>query len=221
MRLYELCDERDRYCIGLDVATGEGSSRCAGVVRNCRMNRVAAVIDADLRPDELAVQGWLLSRAYANAVLAPERNGIGFSVVSALQHLTSNLFNEQVTEFGVGRSTAHLGWLTDAKSRMELFAQLQREIAARSVELKDAELIEQAKAITMIKGKPKAEAGFRDDLVIACGISGMVRQLRSSLRQQTVAPTEQQAAVLPETPLGWSETGSYGFGRGKVRVAGR
>jgi hypothetical protein len=221
VRLYELRDERDLYVIGLDIATGEGTSRCAGVARNCRMNRVAAVIDADLRPDELAVQGWLMSRYYGNALIAPERNGLGFSVVSALQQLTSNLFSEQVTEFGIGRNTGHLGWLTDAKSRMELFAQLQREIAGRSIELRDRELIEQCKAITMIHGKPKAEAGFRDDLVIALGISGMVRKLRSSLSQQTTAPTYQQAQPNTARPEGWAEGGVHGFGRGKVKVAGR
>ena len=221
VRLYELRDERDLYVIGLDIATGEGTSRCAGVARNCRMNRVAAVIDADLRPDELAVQGWLMSRYYGNAVLAPERNGIGFSVVSALHNLTSNIFSEQVTEMGVGRSTDRLGWLNTADARNELFAQLQREIAGRSIELRDRELTEQCKSITMSKGKPKAEAGFRDDLVIALGIGGMVRKLRSSLSQQTTAPTYQQAQPNTMRPDGWAEGGVHGFGRGKVRVAGR
>lgn len=222
VRLYELYDSRDPYAIGLDVATGEGSSRCAGVVRNCRMNRVAAVVDADLRPDELAIQGYFLSRYFGNAVLAPERNGIGFAVVSALQQLTSNIFSEQVTEYGVGQSTGRLGWLSDAKSRAELFAQLQREIAGRSLELKDRELIEQCKAITMIRGKPKAEQGFRDDLVIALGITGIVRRLRASLQQQTTVPTEaQMTAGVAGRPQGYQESGAYGYGRGRVKVAGR
>lgn len=222
VRLYEPRDERDPYVIGLDIATGEGSSRCAGVARNCRMNRVAGVIDADLRPDELAVQGWLMSRYYGNATLAPERNGIGFSVVSTLAQLTSNIFSEQPTEFGIGKSTAHLGWLTDAKSRMELFAQLQREIAApNGIELNDRELIEQCKAITMIKGKPKASDGFRDDLVLACGIAGMVRKLKPSLAQASVLSTVQTDAPNTAAPEGWAPGGAYGMGRGKVKVAGR
>ena len=182
----------------------------------------AGVREAEVGRDEQAVQAWLLSRAYGNCLIAPERNGIGFSVVSALQQLTSNLFSEQVTEFGVGRSTGHLGWLTDARSRMELFAQIQREIAGRSLELRDRELIEQCKSITMLKGKPKAEAGFRDDLVIALGITGMVRKLRSSLSQQTTAPTAQQAQPNTQRPEGFAENAAaYGFGRGKVKVAGR
>ena len=222
VRIYELRDERDLYCLGGDVATGEGTSRCAGVMRNCRMNRVAAVIDADLRPDEHAVQSWLMSRAYGNAIIGPERNGIGFSYVMALHQLTANIFSEQVTELGVGRSTDRLGWLNTADSRNELFAQLQREIAGRSIELKDKELIEQCKAITMIKGKPKAEAGFRDDLVIALGITGMVRKLRSSLSQQTTVATHQQTQPNAQRPEGFVEgASSYGFGRGKVKVAGR
>lgn len=221
VRIYELRDERDSYAIGLDIATGEGTSRCAGVAMNCRMNRTAAVIDADLRPDELAIQGWLMSRYYGGAILAPERNGIGFSVVVSLQQLTSNIFSEQVTEFGVGKATGHIGWLTDAKSRMELFAQLQREIAGRSTELKDRELIEQAKAITMIKGKPKSEKGFRDDLVLARGIVGMVRKLRSSLSQQTQPGTYQESLPNTARPDGYAEGGAYGYGRGKAKVAGR
>lgn len=223
VRLYELRDERDQYCIGGDIATGEGTSRCAGVALNCRMNRTAAVIDADIRPDEHAVQLWLMSRYFGNAVIAPERNGIGFACVTALQQLTSNIFSEQVTEFGVGKVLGnHIGWITDAKSRMELHAQLQREIAGRSTELKDKELIEQCKAVTMIKGKPMPVEGFRNDLVIARGIAGMVRKLRMSLQEQSHVPTAQQAAPNLHKPEGHVEQASaYGYGRGKVRVAGR
>ena len=66
----ELRDERDLYCIGGDIATGEGSSRCAGAALNCRMNRTAAVIDADIRPDEHALQLWFMSRYYGGALIA-------------------------------------------------------------------------------------------------------------------------------------------------------
>ena len=216
IRIFERYDEHDPYVIGVDIATGEGTSRCAGVCRNARMNRVAAVIDADIRPDELAVQAWLMSRYFGNCVIAPERNGIGFSVVIALQQLTSNIFNGQINEFGVAANTQHIGWWTDARSRMELFSQLQREIAHRSIELKDKELIEQCKAVSMIKGKPKAEDGFRDDLVVACGIAGIVRKIRSSLMEQRVTPQPEMVYASHQ------EMGKvYGFGRNSLKVAGR
>jgi hypothetical protein len=215
IRIYEMYDQRDPYCLGLDIATGEGTSWSAGVLRNCRMNRVALVIDQDMRPDELAVQAYFVSRAYGNAVIAPERNGLGFSVVTALQQLTSNIFSGQVTEFGVGKLMKHVGWLTDAKSRMELFSQLQREIGGGTIELRDRTLIEQCKAITMTKGKPQAERGFRDDLVIALGISGMVRKMQPNLMQQTSVVS--QGPIDPPVAMG---TG-YGFGRKGLAVAGR
>lgn len=217
VRLYELRDERDLYCIGADIATGEGSSRCAGVALNCRMNRTAAVIDADLRPDEHALQLWFMSRYYGGAVVAPERNGIGFACVTALSQLTANLY----------RDGAHIGWLTDDRSRSELFAQLQREIAApNATQLKDNELIEQCKAITMRKhgktGRPMASEGFRDDLVIARGIAGMVRKLRAGLQAQASPPSYQQAQPNTIKPEGFVENAAaYGSGRGRVKVAGR
>ncbi len=218
IRIYERYDERDSYIIGLDIATGEGDSRCAGCAINGRTTNTAAIIDADLRPDELAVQSWYMSRYFGNAVLGPERNGIGFAVVTALNQLTSNIFSEQVTEFGVGAQTAHLGWLTDARSRMELFAQLQREIASSSTELRDPELIDQCKAITMSKrGRPDPEKGFRNDLVIARGIAGMIRKMRPSVsRSAKLATADTLAGQAPE------DKGSmYGFGRKGLRVAGR
>ena len=223
IRIYECYSDRDVYAVGLDVATGEGGSRCAGVVRNCTLNRVAAVIDADLRPDELAVQGWLLSRYYGQAVLAPERNGIGFSVLQSLRQLSGNIFTEQaVLDTGALSRTAPDGWLTDAKSRMELFAQLQREIAQRNLELKDRELIEQMKAITMSKrGRPEAEQGFRDDLVLALGISGMVRKLRPTLAQSSNVARLPGEPVLTGAVLTGERGETYGFGRKGVRVLGR
>lgn len=224
IRIYERYSDRDIYAMGLDIATGEGGSQCAGAMRNCTLNRVAAVVDANLRPDELAVQGWLLSRYYGQAVLAPERNGIGFSVLQSLRQLSGNIFTEQaVLDTGALSRTAPDGWLTDAKSRMELFAQLQREIAQRNLELKDRELIEQMKSITMSKrGRPEAEPGFRDDLVLALGISGMVRKLRPTLAQSSTV------AKLPGEPImvsgvhGEARRGAYGFGRPNgVKIMGR
>jgi len=222
IRIYERYSDRDVYAIGLDIATGEGGSRCAGIVRNCTLNRVAAVIDADLRPDELAVQGWLLSRYYGGAVLAPERNGIGFSVLQSLRQLSGNIFTEQaVLDTGALARTAPDGWLTDARSRMELFAQLQREISLRNLELLDRELIEQMKAITMSKrGRPEAETGFRDDLVLALGISGMVKKLRPSLAQSSTV--NRVAPYLSSPALVGERRELYGNnGRGAVRVLGR
>lgn len=220
IRVYERYSDRDVYALALDVATGEGGSRCAGIVRNCTMNRVAAVIDADLRPDELAVQGWLTSRYYGNCVIAPERNGIGFSVLQALRQLSGHIFTEQaVLDTGGLSRTAPDGWLTDAKSRMELFAQLQREIAQRLLELKDRELIEQMKAITMSKrGRPEAEPGFRDDLVLALGISGMVRKLCPTLMQSASLMRPEVVAALDVE----ERKELYGNqGRGRVKVMGR
>ena len=219
IRLYERYDDRDPYVVALDVATGEGTSSSAGVVRNCRTNRVAAVIDAQLDPDELAYQGWYLQRYFGNAEIAPERNGIGFACVTALARLTSRIFSERVTDHLTGQSQPRLGWVTDPQSRMQLFAQLQQEIRTpNGITLCDRELIEQCKAITMIHGKPKAEAGFRDDLVLACGITGMVRKMRPTL-QQTSALESLPAAGLqvPAVEIG----PAYGFGRKHLAMAGR
>lgn len=215
IRIYEKFDERDPYIVAADVATGEGTCSSAGIIRNARFNRVAAVIDAQLNPDELAYQCWYASRYYGNAVIAPERNGIGFACVSALSKLTSNIFSEKVSDHLSGEANNRLGWVTDEKSRMQLFALMQQEIRQGSLELKDRALIEQCKAITMIKGKPKAEDGFRDDLVLACGISGMVRKMRPSLAQ--VSRLASVPSNLPAPELGRA----FGFGRKQVAVAGR
>jgi len=222
VRIYERYDERDPYVIGLDVASGEGQSWCAGHIRNCRSNRTAAVIDADMRPDELAVQAWLCQRYYGQAVIAPERNGIGFSVLQALRPLTSNIFNEQSALMTDGTSqTSKMGWTTDAKSRPELFALMQREIAFGNLELKDRELIEQCKAITMHKTRkrPEAEDGFKDDLVLSCGISGMVRKLRPAMSRSSVV-TRAGVPVDLQTPIG-EKRQVRGYGRGSVKVLGR
>ena len=179
------------------------------------MNRIAAVIDAQLDPDELALQGWYMSRYFGNAVIAPERNGIGFACVTALSRLTSNIFSEAVSDYMTGEKQNRLGWVTSPSSRMQLFALMQQEIRHGSLQLKDRELIEQCKAITMIKGKPKAEPGFRDDLVMACGIGGMVRKLRPPVATSRIEPV----SVPTEIP---DVSGPYGYGRKSgLAVAGR
>lgn len=209
VRLYERRDERDLYVIGADIATGEGSSWCASVMLNCRFNRVAAVIDADMRPDEQAVQAHFLSRSYGNALIAPERNGVGIAMIHALSALTGNIFTHD--------SHPGLGWLTTAETRAELHAELQRQIAGRSIELKDRQLIEQCQAVTMSKrGRPDPEPGFRNDLVMALGIASMVRKLRG-LAQSTQVQGESSASYVQRLPTE-QLTGVY---RQRTRVAGR
>lgn len=208
VRLYERRDERDIYCIGSDIATGEGSSWCASVMLNCRFNRVAAVIDADMRPDEQAVQACLLSRSYGNALIAPERNGVGVAMIHALSALTGNIFTHD----------AHpgLGWLTTAETRAKLHAELQRQIAGRSIELKDRQLIEQCQAITMSKrGRPDPEPGFRNDLVMALGIAAQVRKLRGFVNATQVIG---DAASYTQRLQPEQITGVY---RPRTKVSGR
>lgn len=179
-RIYAMPTPQGQYIIGGDAAEGlPGGDKSAAVVLNLQFNQTVAVYNHNIDPDQFAYDISLLSKFYNEALVAVENKGYGYTVNQGLFREGVRLHKKIKTKEGVPEHTYELGWNTNAVSRPEMLALLKEEIWDNLTQLLDTDLIKQC--WTFMKnpkkgGKPEAQEGCNDDLVIARAIAGRVRQ---------------------------------------------
>mgnify|MGYP001558066449 CR=1 FL=1 len=164
-----------RYVIGADVAdSGLGGSRSAAVVLEARTLRHVATLVGLWAPYTYTRLLVDLGKRYNMALLAPERNNHGISVVEGLSHLWQypNIYRTRMR----GQGEVKLGWITTTQSRPLLLDSLKEAVADGSWLTQDSEWLEEAYTFEEDeRGWGRAAASSRDDLIFAAGIAIMAR----------------------------------------------
>ncbi len=180
LRIYELPNEK--AVIGSDVAEGlEIGDDHASVVLNIATNNTMAVFNSNkMDPDQFAIFNKMLGTYYKMAFIGPERNNVGFSVVSDL----IKIYPPRLVYFYMRldektkKKTKKFGWITDQRTRHLILSYLKQEIREDSTRLYDKQLIRQCMRFINLDGKPQAATGEKDDLVMARAIAGEMRRVR-------------------------------------------
>jgi hypothetical protein len=86
-------------------------------------------------------------------------------------------------------------------------------VGDRSVTIRSRRLIEEMKVFVWKNGRPEAQTGYNDDLVMAFGIARYIRDTALKFRQRGLDLTKQtlQNMTVNRTPY----QGAYGFSSGK------
>ena len=180
------------YIIAADIALDETARDfSAGVVLR-RMplkvcTRIRGTDDVRTNESEFAAQLAHAGYWYNTALLAPERNFLGHSIIEKLQvdHRYPNVLNElDITPDAVTR-TGRWGFNTSASNRRQMLSALKELIEDGEIEIWDEILIREIGALTAgksgkrieapKKGRPRGkgtpESGYYDDLVMALAIA--------------------------------------------------
>lgn len=172
--IFELPDEQNRftYAIGADIAQGleYGDATCAWVI--CvNTGQPVAVWHGRMDPDDfgetvLPAIGWF----YRDALIAPEINNHGLTVLKALQRVKYRwIYKRRTFTKRVDRPLESMGWLTTATSKPLLADELQTY-------LKDVDNVPHKATLHELKtftrdSKGKLGGSPHDDCVIALGIA--------------------------------------------------
>lgn len=176
------------YVIGADVAEGkavtddphagsEGRDYSAAVVLEMRSGELVAGYHDQLPSNEFAVDLDYLGRYYNDALLAPESNTYGASVIQNLRNADyPNLYlpPEVSSHSHVG---LRLGWVTSRSTRPRIIDAIREALAAR-FEIPWKELLDELEAMEMDPktGRAQAPYGAHDDIAMAYGIALCVRE---------------------------------------------
>jgi hypothetical protein len=186
-RLYQLPDPTQQYVIGADVAEGfAGGDAQAALVLNRLTGEEVAVLHGRWPIEQFAVALDLLAQGF-KALLCFERNNHGTALAVYLQkHLVRrqksrdraerpaySLYYERavVTALGHEAIPQKPGWLTTARTKPLMFADLAEAFAAQDIKVaSELVLIELRLLRVDLDGKIGAEEGAHDDLAIALAI---------------------------------------------------
>lgn len=187
--IYKQPEKGVPYVIGGDTA-GEGSDSFTAQVLDNRTGEQVARLKRTYDEDEYAKQLYCLGRYYNDALLAVEVN-FTTHPIKVLEYLHyPKQYVREVFDTYTGATRKAFGFHTNGTTRPLLIAELVAYIKNSLHLIHDLETLREA--LTFIKnarGRPEAEVGEHDDLLMGLGIALMARG------QQQVLPMTNTSTV--------------------------
>lgn len=163
------------YLISVDVAQGTdtGDFTCAHVF-DIANQKVCATFHGRIDPKQAAAICAKLGKMYNNAVIAPEIDGLGYTLLSHLKDIYFNIYQQRKDEGYRVIVSNKLGWETTTESRHMIVVNMRRMLgehtADTSIMCPDRALLDELLTFVDKDGKPQAQKGFHDDRVMAYAI---------------------------------------------------
>jgi hypothetical protein len=214
-------NHQGKYILCADVARGDGADYSVFHVINVSTMEQVAEYQGKVEPDQFVNLLEQVGKEYGNALLVVENNNIGFTVA---QKLASNGYrnlyyssktNHDYIEPNVayGNSSAVAGFTTSVKTRPLIIAKLDELIRNKSLIINSARTLRELEKFVWSNGRPEAQKGYNDDLVMSLSIACWVRDTALIGNQKDVEYTKALLATMGKsnTQLNTSINGMNSF----------
>jgi len=177
IKVYEEPRSSEQYIVSADASEAVGQDEASILVLNNRLNRVAAIVNGQYEPEELADMCIKIGNYYNNALVAPETKGYGTHVVSHVASQYGNIYKQKKDVDGVMIETGKLGFVTNLLTRPPMLSRAAETVLGNSCELYDKDLLNQCQTFIINPKNQRAEgaSGKQDGLVICFAIAQQVR----------------------------------------------
>ena len=167
--------EKRSIVMGVDVASGtQTGDFSAAVVLDCTNPHkpfIIGVYHARVHPSTLAVHLGKIAKRW-NARVVVEANTYGLSVIKDLDAQHISLYRRRQEKKVNQDYTQEYGWYTGPQTRQVLMNRLYACVTNTNLEIPDHRLRKDMNGFVYgDTGKPEAQKGQHDDLVIALGLS--------------------------------------------------
>lgn len=167
-----------QYVGGGDASSGSSTDFSALVIRRKDNNKIVCTYKAKVDPDELAYKAMMVGTLFNFATMAIENDKFGFACNQKLKTIYKKIYVQRTVDELTQKISEKFGWDTNAATRPMMLAQMQQEIRESSLRVEDERLIKECLVfIVHPNGKAAAQENCNDDFVIACAISGILRQI--------------------------------------------
>ena len=187
-----------RYVTGSDAAEGKADTSnkdpdySVCTVRDRLTGKEVARFHMRCDTDVFAEEIYKGSLLYQSACDAIERNGPGLAVIGQLKDRLPNLYRKMVLGKTEELETAEYGYHTTTDSRETLLSDLRSRIRKSEYATDDHEFWKECASFVFDKtGKPAAQPGTHDDMVISAALSVQAQYQANELH----------AVERPESPV--------------------
>lgn len=171
------------YLLVADVSRGDGKDFSVFHVINVKNMDQVAEYQGKLDPDNFAKLLFDVGREYGNCMIVVENNNIGYSVITKLVDMgypniyysskNTNDFIDSSNAQYVSNSTP--GFTTSQRTRPLIIAKLEEFIRNKIIKINSLRSINELDTFVWVNGRPEAQRGYNDDLVMSLAIACWVR----------------------------------------------
>lgn len=194
--VWEAADYSRDYMIVADVARGDGKDFSGCHVLDILTNTQVAEYKGQLPPKEFGYFLTGLATEYNNAMLVVENANIGWATLDAIQERgyrnlyhspkTDQMTAESYLRVFEGNSEMVPGFTMSMRTRPLCINKFREFIGDRSVTIRSKRLLEEMKVFVWKNGRPEAQSGYNDDLVMPFSIGMFLRDTSLKFQQQSL-----------------------------------
>ena len=184
------------YVISGDTA-GEGSDYFIGQVLDNTTGKQVAKLRKQFDADEYTRQMYCLGKYYNNALIGIETNFDTYPIKELERLGYKNMFIREKEDTYTGKHEKAFGFRTDRITRPLILSMLQAIVNDHIELINDKETLEEMLVfVRNEKGRPEAQEGCHDDLVMALAIAYYIRtQQDMQVKQQNIETIQKSIAV--------------------------
>lgn len=186
IKIYKKPNKGVPYVLGGDTA-GDGSDNFTGVVIDNTNGKTVAVLKHEKDETFYTRQMYCLGIYYNTALIGIETNFSTYpNKVLEEEYEYPNLYVREKEDDYTGKLEKRYGFRTDKNTRPLILAELQRIINEEPESITDIEIFKEA--LTFVKnekGRPEAQEGSHDDLVMGTAITYYIRDQQKTRVENT------------------------------------
>jgi len=212
--IWEPADYSREYMITADVARGDGKDFSACHVMDVLTNTQVAEYKGQMPPKEFGYFLTGLATEYNNAMLVVENASIGWATLDAIiergyRNLYHSPKSEQLTAQSYlrvyeGNSEMTPGFTMSMRTRPLCINKMREFIGDKSVTIRSKRLLEEMKVFIWRNGRPEAQRGYNDDLVMSFGIGMFLRDTSLKFQQESVDRARAALGAVKSNSTTWS-----------------
>lgn len=165
-----------RYSVGVDSSEGLGGDNACIQVLNAHTGfQAAEFASPNIPPDQLATLVLNIARWYNNALVVPEINSSGISLLDHIKLKYNNIYRREVLDKRTRETRDAPGWRTTGTSKPLLVNALEEAVREEFVAVNSEECLKEMR--TFVRTEEQGHQGYgaegtnKDDRVIAFGLA--------------------------------------------------
>ena len=196
--IWEQYQNTNSYMIAADVARGDGQDYSSFHVFKLETMEIVAEYHGKITVDFFSQLLFNTGEEYGNCLLVVENNSVGYSVLEKLKDQSyPNLYYSIKTSHDYidpvsaqYANNAVPGFSTTNKTRPLIISKLEEFIRNKLVTVYSKRMLNEMTTFIWSRGKPQAQRGYNDDLIMACAIGCWVRDTALVVNKQQLEYTK-------------------------------